>query len=193
MAQFAVSFESHASKIIKARIAADKAESKFGDIVNASINAFIDSVRAAGIKADEASCKALAVELSGCQIVVDAIASGLFEAKTFAEYARGAERAFFHGVPWSASLKNNPDMGLPWSKPRGPKGKAKPTAAKPETEAEDAPDMGTASAEDIRKFVQGYAKTLEAYLNKHMKNADLATRDVVQHFTRAVSKLPELK
>lgn len=190
MAQFAVSFESHASSIIKARIAADKAESKFTDVVNASINAFIDSVRKAGIKADEASCKALSVELSGCQVVVDAIASGLFEAKTFQEYARGAERAFFHGVPWSASLKNNPDMGLPWSKPRGPKGKAKPTAAKPETDgADEAPDMGTASAEDIRKFVTGYAKTLESYLNKHMKNADLQTRDVVQHFTRAVAKL----
>lgn len=187
MAQFAVSFESHASAIVKARIVADKAESKFTDVVNASINAFIDSVRAAGIKADEASCKALAVELSGCQIVVDAIASGLFEAKTFAEYGRGAERAFFHGVPWSASLKNNPDMGLPWSKPRGPKGKAKPASAKPE--ADEAPDMGTASTEDIRKFVQGYAKTLEAYLNKHMANADLQTRDVVQHFTRAVSKI----
>ena len=190
MAQFAVSFESHASAIVKARIVADKAESKFTDVVNASINAFIDSVRKAGIKADEASCKALSVELSGCQVVVDAIASGLFEAKTFSEYARGAERAFFHGVPWSASLKNNPDMGLPWSKPRGPKGKSKPTAAKPETDvATDAPDMGTASAEDIRKFVQGYAKTLESYLNKHMKNADLQTRDVVQHFTRAVAKL----
>ncbi len=187
MAQFAVSFEKHAASIVKARIAADRAESKFTDVVNASINAFIDTVRAAGIKADEASCKALAVELSGCQVVVDAIASGLFEAKTFTEYARGAERAFFHGVPWSASLKNNPDMGLPWSKPRGPKGKAKPDAAKPETD--EAPDMGTASAEDIKKFVQGYARTLESYLNKHMKNADLQTRDVVQHFTRAVAKL----
>ena len=189
MSQFAVSFESHASTIVKARIVADKAESKFGDVVNASINAFIDSIRAAGIKPAESSCKALSVELSGCQVVVDAIASGLFEAKTFSEYARGAERAFFHGVPWSASLKNNPDMGLPWSKPRGPKGKAKPAAtAKPEAD-EAAPDMGTASAEDIRKFVQGYARTLESYLNKHMKSADLQTRDVVQHFTRAVAKL----
>ena len=189
---FAISFESHAASIVKARIVADKAESKFGDVVNASINAFIDSVRAAGIKADEQSCKALAVELSGCQVVVDAVASGLFEAKTFSEYARGAERAFFHGVPWSASLKNNPEMGLPWSKPRGPKEKPATTAATATTATTatpEAPDMGTASTEEIRKFVQGYAKTLESYLNKHMVNADLQTRDAVQHFVRAVAKL----
>jgi hypothetical protein len=188
MSQFIVSFESHATKIVRARIVANKAEAKFSDVVSASINAFIDAVRKAGIEPDEKSCKALAVELSGCQTVVDAIASGLFEAKTFSEYARGAERAFFHGVPWSASLKNDPAKGLPWSKPRGPKGKAKPAttaaAALPE-----APDMGTASTDEIRKFVQGYAKTLESYLNKHLKNADLQTRDAVQHFVRAVAKL----
>jgi len=189
MSQFAISFESHATAIVRARITADKAESKFTDVVNAAINAFIDSIRAAGIKADEKSCKALAVELSGCQVVVDAVASGLFEAKTFTEYARGAERAFFHGVPWSASLKNDPAKGLPWSKPRGPKGKAKPAAAP--AGMQDAPDLGTASTEDIRKFVQGYAKTLEAYLNKHVKNADLQTRDVVTHFVNAVAKLPK--
>ena len=187
MSQFAISFESHATAIVRARITADKAESKFTDTVNAAINAYIDSIRAAGVKPDEASCKALAVELSGCQTVVDSVASGLFEAKTFSEYARGAERAFFHGVPWSASLKNDPAKALPWSKPRGPKGKAKPETAKPE--APEAPDMGTASTEQIRAFVQGYAKTLESYMNKHLKNADLQTRDVVDHFVKAVAKL----
>lgn len=189
---FVISFESHAATIINARIQADKAESKFRDVLGIAMNGFIDAARKAGIKADEATCKALAVEVSGCQTVVDAVASGLFEAKTFQEYAQGAQRAFFHGVPWTASLKNDPAMALPWSK-RAKTG-AKPAAGKAPSEAmAPAPDMGTQSTEEIRAFVQGQARTLLAYLNKHLANADLPTRDVVQHFAQAAAKLPALK
>ena len=191
MSTFAISFEKHASPIIKARIAADKAEGKHADTLNAGVNAFIDAARAAGIKPNEASCAALGAELKGCQAVVDAVAAGLYESKTWIEYARGAERAFFHGIPWTPSTFKKPELALPWSKPRGPKGPAKPaTTAAPS--AAPAPDMSTQSTEEIRAFIQGQARTLLAYLNKHLANADLQTRDVVQHFANAAAKLPVL-
>ena len=191
MSTFAISFESHAAKIIKARALADKAESKFSDALHGAVNAYIDAARAANIKPDETSCAALGAELKGCQAVVDSIAAGLFEAKTWGDYARGAERAFFHGVPWTPSTFKKPELALPWSKPRGPKGPTKPATTAPS--AAPAPDMGTQSTEEIRAFIQGQARTLLAYLNKHLANADLPTRDVVQHFARACEKLPTPK
>ena len=190
MTAFAISFEKHAAQIIKARAAADKAESKFSDALHAAVNAFIDAARAASIKADEASCAALGAEIKGCQAVVDSIAAGMFESKTWGDYARGAERAFFHGIPWTPSTFKKPELALPWSKPRGPKGPAKPATTAPS--AAPAPDMGTQSTEEIRAFIQGQARTLLAYLNKHLANADLQTRDVVQHFAAACAKLPDL-
>lgn len=188
---FAISFENHAAQIIKARIAADKAEAKFSDALHNAVNSFIDAARAANIKPDEASCAALGAEIKGCQAVVDSIAAGLFESKTWGDYARGAERAFFHGVPWTPSTFKKPELAVPWSKPRGPKAPAKPASAAPSLPA--APDMGTQSTEEIRAFVQGQARTLLAYLNKHLSNADLNTRDVVQQFARAAEKLPAPK
>ena len=188
---FAISFESHAAAIIKARALADKAEGKHADTLNAGVNAFIDAARAAGIKPNEASCAALGAELKGCQAVVDAVAAGLYESKTWIEYARGAERAFFHGVPWTPSTFKKPELALPWSKPRGPKAPAKPATTAPAAPA--APDMGTQSTEEIRAFIQGQARTLLAYLNKHLSNADLQTREVVQHFARAAEKIPAPK
>lgn len=194
MSTFAISFESHAAKIIKARALADKAESKFSDALHGAVNAYIDAARAASIKPDETSCAALGAELRGCQAVVDSIAAGLFEAKTWGDYARGAERAFFHGIPWTPSTFKKPELALPWSKPRGPKAgaktEAKTTGAKT---LPAAPDMGTQSTEEIRAFIQGQARTLLAYLNKHLANADLPTRDVVQHFAAACAKLPTPK
>lgn len=191
MSTFAISFESHAAKIIKARAVADKAESKFSDALHGAVNAYIDAARAANIKPDETSCAALGAELKGCQAVVDSIAAGLFESKTWGDYARGAERAFFHGVPWTPSTFKKPELALPWSKPRGPKAAGKPAAAAAPSAA-PAPDMGTQSTEEIRAFIQGQARTLLAYLNKHLANADLPTRDVVQHFANAAAKLPDL-
>ena len=191
MSTFAISFESHASAIVKARIAADKAEGKHADTLNAGVNAFIDAARAANIKPDETSCAALAAELKGCQAVVDAVAAGLYESKTWGDYARGAERAFFHGVPWTPGTFKKPELALPWSKPRGPKAPAKPATTAPAAPA--APDMGTQSTEEIRAFIQGQARTLLAYLNKHLANADLNTRDVVQQFARAAEKIPAPK
>ena len=188
---FAISFEKHASAIIKARALADKAESKFSDALHGAVNAYIDAARAAGIKPNEASCAALGAELKGCQSVVDSIAAGLFEAKTWGDYARGAERAFFHGTPWTPSTFKKPELALPWSKPRGPKAAGKPASAAPS--AAPAPDMGTQSTEEIRSFVQGQARTLLAYLNKHLANADLQTRDCVQQFARAAEKIPAPK
>jgi hypothetical protein len=47
-----------------------------------------------------------------CQVIVDAQAVGYID-KTFTEYVQGAMRAYFHNVPWTASLKNDPDFKIP--------------------------------------------------------------------------------
>ena len=192
MTTFAISFESHAAKIIKAAVAAGRAQQKASEVLHASVNSFLDAARAAGITPDEASCAALAEEIKTCAAIKGAIEIELFEKKTWDDYARGAQRAFFHGVPWAPGTFKDASLALPWSKPRGPKGPAKPTTtAAPSVPA--APDMGTQSTEEIRAFIQGQARTLLAYLNKHLANADLPTRDVVQHFARACEKLPTPK
>ena len=131
MTAFAISFESHAAPIIKARIAADKAEGKHADILHAGVNSFLDAARAAGIKPDEASCAALAEEIKTCAAIKGAIEIELFEKKTWDDYARGAQRAFFHGVPWAPGTFKDASLALPWSKPRGPKGPAKPATTAP--------------------------------------------------------------
>lgn len=191
MTTFAISFESHASAIIKAAVAAGRAQQKASEVLHASVNSFLDAARAAGIKPDEASCGALAEEIKGCPAIKGAIEIELFEKKTWGDYARGAERAFFHGVPWTPGTFKDASLALPWSKPRGPKAPAKPATTTPSLPA--ASDMGTQSTEEIRAFVQGQARTLMAYLNKHLRNADLQTRDVVQQFARAAEKIPAPK
>jgi len=50
------------------------------------------------------------------QVVIDSVAKGLMEEKTFTEYAQSAMRALHFNVGFEPSLKNNKDYKLPWSK-----------------------------------------------------------------------------
>lgn len=188
-----VSFESFAPAIVDALESADRAATTYASVLSEQINAYIDACRAAGYEKNEVDASWVKYEIVNAPAFVDAIASGLLLEKTVNEYGNGAMRAFYHGVPWSASLKNDPAFKLPWVKAKP--GRA-PKASKPANVSSAAPaepvNLGTATTAEVRAFVEGYAKTLTAYLNKHMASADLATRDVVQHFAAAVAKLPKL-
>lgn len=190
-----VSFESFAPAIIDALGAADRAATTYASVLSEQINAYVDACRAAGYERTEVDCGWIKYELVNAGPFVDAVAGGDILEKTLNEYGNGAMRAFYHGVPWSASLKNDPAFKLPWvkAKPgRAPKS-GKPANISSEDKAPAEPvNLGTASTAEVRAFVEGYAKTLTAYLNKHMASADLATRDVVQHFAQAVARLPAL-
>jgi hypothetical protein len=115
-----VPFSSNASKIIGAYKAFDAASGKLTATVNREFQSYIDSWSMANDKG-EASCKAMQKEIRECEAVLNIVASGAMEKKTFTEYAQSAARALHFGVPFEASLKNNDSYKLPWSKSNGAK------------------------------------------------------------------------
>lgn len=110
-----VSFDSSARNIGKAYAGFDKAHGKLTATVAREMQAFIDQWFISNGKG-EASVKAMGKAIRESQVVVDLVATGAMEKKTFTEYAQGAMRALHYGVPFAADLKNNPDMALPWGK-----------------------------------------------------------------------------
>jgi hypothetical protein len=114
-------FDSSAKTIIKAYEAFDKASVSLTDTVNYTMQAYIDQCNKAGLGKAQADVTRLGKTIRESQAVLDIVASGAMEKKTFTEYAQSAMRAFFHGVPFSASLKNDTDMGLPWGGAKGDK------------------------------------------------------------------------
>lgn len=110
-----VSFDSHARAIIGGYKAFDAASGKLTATVNREMQGHIDAWFIANGK-DEASVKALGASIRDSQVVLDIVATGAMEKKTFTEYAQSAMRALHYGVPFTADLKNDPDMGLPWGK-----------------------------------------------------------------------------
>lgn len=188
-----VSFESFAAPIIDALESADRAATNYASVLSEQINAYIDACRKAGYAKDEIDCSWIKYEIINAPAFVDAIASGLLLEKTVNEYGNGAMRAFYHGVPWSASLKNDPAFKLPWMKAkpgRAPK-PGKPANVGKETQQVAPAPAAPASQDEVRAHVQKVANELGHYIMAHFKHADLQTRDVVQHFTAAVAKLSQ--
>jgi len=175
------SFESHASAIVTALSALDKAAGKSRDAIALAMQAFIDAAYAAGCDKDEETVKALGVEVRTCQTFIDAVASGMIEAKTCTEYAQGAMRAYFHGMPWTPSLKNDPDASLPWSKKPAKKG-ARPAAGEAESAAEGIPSAAPESAAEGREYVRTIAIQLQRWGNANATKLDLATREAIEQF-----------
>lgn len=110
-----VSFDSNARNIGKAFAGFDKAHGKLTATVAREMQAYIDQWFISNGKG-EASVKAMGKAIRESQVVIDLVATGAMEKKTFTEYAQGAMRALHYGVPFAADLKNNPDMALPWGK-----------------------------------------------------------------------------
>ena len=115
------SFDTRAAIVLGAIERMDTTASECADIIRVSYQAFIDEA-GAGLPKDEAHTKALGKAMREAQPFLDAVALGALERKTVTEYAQSAMRAFYWGVPFEQSLKNNPDMALPWG---GAKGGAK--------------------------------------------------------------------
>jgi hypothetical protein len=125
-------FDSSAKTIIKAHEPLDNASAKTRDVVNYTMQSYIDKCTTAGLTKTEADVNRLGKMIRDSQTVLDIVAVGAMEKKTFTEYAQSAMRAFFHGVPFSASLKNDKNMGLPWGGAKG--GDKKPSKSGPSTQ-----------------------------------------------------------
>ena len=117
----APAFDAYAKTIIKGYESFDNATAKLSATVHSTMQAYIDVCSKAGLSRDKAGCNALGKAIRECDTVQAIVATGAMEKKTFTEYAQSAMRAFYHGVPFEASLKNNKEMGLPW-------GNAKPSS-----------------------------------------------------------------
>ena len=115
-----VPFSPMAKSIIGAYKTFDAASGKLTATVNREFQAYIDAWAIANDKG-EASCKAMQKEIRECEAVLNIVASGAMEKKTFTEYAQSAARALHFGIAFEASLKNNDSYKLPWSKSNGAK------------------------------------------------------------------------
>ena len=111
----AISFDSFARDIVKGYKTFDKAQSKLSTTVESTMQRFVDHVSVT-LGRDEKACKALQKSIADSQVVIDTVAAGIMEKKTFTEYAQSAARALHFGVPFAASLKNDDTKKLPWSK-----------------------------------------------------------------------------
>ena len=117
------SFDSHAKSILKGWKTFDKAQDKLSAVVCTTMQKFVDTW-AVQVGKDEKACKALGKAIRESQVVIDAVATGQMEKRTFTEYAQSAMRALHYGVEFSPALKNDAEKILPFSK------KATPATAK---------------------------------------------------------------
>lgn len=121
------SFNNAARGIVNAAKAFDSAGLKFAGAVAASIQAYLDSCTVAGIVRDIKGCEAIGKAITENETMVKAwFHDGTLEKKTVTEYAQGAKRAYFHNVPFTQGLKNDPAFKIPAAngdtrKPAGPK------------------------------------------------------------------------
>ena len=106
-------FDGAAKAIITAQRQADKVNVKAGAVITQSIQQHLDACAVAGVSRDLQGVNALGKVIRECQAFLDAVAVGTFEKKTITEYAQGAMRAYFHNVPFAASLKNDPAFKIP--------------------------------------------------------------------------------
>jgi hypothetical protein len=114
-----VSFDTAAVGILKTIDKADKAYSKATAEVARIMQGYIDAWLLANGRT-EPSVKAMGKAIRESQAVIDLVAKGACEKKTFTEYAQSAMRALHWNVPFQADLKNKPEFALPGSKASTP-------------------------------------------------------------------------
>jgi hypothetical protein len=113
-----VPFDTSAKLVLKATKGFDKASEDFRDSMEVALNQYVDLCFQANGRT-EASCKTLQKSIMECELVQNSVALGTMKQKTWTEYALGAARALYWNVKWTPTLKNEPDMGLPWGKAKG--------------------------------------------------------------------------
>ena len=114
-----VSFDKTAVAVLRTIDGADQAYAKATAKVGMLMQQYVDAWFIANGR-ESASVKAMGKAIRESQAVIDLVAKGACERKTFTEYAQSAMRALHWNVPFEAGLKNKPEFALPG-------GKAKPS------------------------------------------------------------------
>jgi hypothetical protein len=109
-----VSFDTAAAAIAQGWRGFDRAAEKLGAVVSRTMQAYLDEWTTLNGRALDGIVR-MGKEIREAQAVLDIVASGAMEKKTFTEYAQSAMRAAYHGVPFEAGLKNKPELALPTS------------------------------------------------------------------------------
>ena len=116
----APAFTTSAATLRTALVHQDKALAKSRDTIACAMVSYVDACHVAGLPKTDEGCQALGKAVRGCETMQSMVSLGLLEKKTLAEYAQGLMRAFYHGVPWTPTIKNDPAMALPWGKAMKP-------------------------------------------------------------------------
>ena len=116
------SFARGAVSLINAQKSHDTASAKFADIISRTFQMYLDACSIAGIPRDVRTVKAIGTTIRNDERIVKACThDGTLVSKTVTEYAQSAMRAYFHNVPFSQGLKNDPSMVLPGGKAKAAK------------------------------------------------------------------------
>jgi hypothetical protein len=110
-----VSFDKSALAVAKAFDKLAKVEAAAASDIQKTMQQFVDKWFTYNGR-EPASVKAMGKTIRESQAVADLVASGVFEKKTFTEYAQSAMRALHWNVAFEASLKNKPEFALPGGK-----------------------------------------------------------------------------
>jgi hypothetical protein len=110
-----LSFDKFATEIVTGFKSFDQAQAKLSEVVETSMQQFVDHV-ATTMGRDQKACEAMKKAIYDSQVVIDTVAQGIMEKKTFTEYAQSAMRALHFNVEFAPSLKNDETKKLPWSK-----------------------------------------------------------------------------
>ncbi len=121
------SFTKSAKALLSATNGLDNATAKFSSAVSSNLQQYLDACAMSGIERDQKGCATIGKAVRENEVMIKAWQfDGTLLQKTVTEYAQGMMRAYFHNVPFTQGLKNNPDMIIPkangdTSKPTGPK------------------------------------------------------------------------
>lgn len=111
------SFARGAVALIAAQQSHDKSSAKFADILSRTFQMYLDACSVAGVPRDAKTVKVIGSTIRNDERIVKAcVYDGTLIPKTVTEYAQSAMRAYFHNVPFSQGLKNDPAMVIPGSK-----------------------------------------------------------------------------
>jgi hypothetical protein len=121
------SFTKSAKALLTATAGLDHATAKFAGLVSLNLQQFLDVCATAGVLRDHKGCAAIGKAVRENDVMVKAcVFDGTLRQKTVTEYAQGLMRAYFHNVPFTQGLKNDPAFKIPNangdnSKAKGPK------------------------------------------------------------------------
>ena len=110
-----VSFDKTAVSILRTIDSADQVYAKATAKVSMLMQQYVDAWFVSNGR-EPSSVKAMGKAIRESQAVIDLVAKGACERKTFTEYAQSAMRALHWNVPFEASLKNKPEFALPGGK-----------------------------------------------------------------------------